>query len=163
MPYLQAKFCLDRNQIRWTLLEGVITRKAPEDGPTEGKELHIQQVTAVEEIQVKRVYRSRLGWPATLFGLGLLALFGWLATLTWIAATPGLLLGLLCFFWGARRIPARTETLDGFQIVAPGTNPEEWRVVGAIPEVYGLIEGVRMELTVKQGEPATSLPQSADH
>lgn len=156
MPYQQAKFCLDRNQIRWTLLEGVITRKEPQDGPTEGMELPIQRVTAVEEIQVKRVYRSRLGWPTTLFGLGLLALFGWLASVSWIAATPGLLLGLLCFFWGAKRIPATTELMEGFQIVAPGTNPEQWRVVGAIPEVRGFIEGVRAELKEKEKSPAQS-------
>ena len=149
MPYQQAKFCLDLNQVRWTLLEGVITRKNKDDSPTEGKQLHIRQVTAVEEVQIKREYRSRLGWPATLLGLGFLALFVWLATISWIAAIPGLLVGLLCFIWGVKRIPARKEELGGFQIVASGTDPQEWRLTGAIPEIRGFIEGVRIELKEK--------------
>ena len=157
MPYQQAKFCLDRNQVRWTLLEGVITRKSPQDGPTEGKQLHIRQATAVEEIKVSKVYRSRLGWPATLLGLGLLALFGWFASFSWIAAIPGLLVGLLCLFWGARRIAPRTEEVGGFQIVAPGSEPAEWRLTGTIPEVRGFVEGVRSELQEKERQQAASL------
>src|SRR3989304_5034005 len=99
MAYREAKFCLDMNRIRWSLLEGVITRKNPHDGPTEGQELRIHQVTGVEETTVKRVHQSRLGWPVTLLAVGLLALSAWMASVWWAAALPGVVIGVLCLIW----------------------------------------------------------------
>ena len=149
MSYRQAKFCIDMNQRRWALLAGIITRKEPTDGPTDGRELSIEQVTAVEQVTVQRRRRSRLGWPTTLLALAILALAGWTATSYWPLAIPGFVVGLPLLYGGARRIPATTQVLEAYQIVAPGTNPEEWRVLGSIPEVRGFIEGVKAELKEK--------------
>ena len=156
MPYRQAKFCIDLDRIRWTLLEGVITRKEPNDGPAEGKELPIQQVTTVEKRTVKRVQRSRLGWPLTVSAIGILALSWWTATIFWVASIPGFVIGLVFLYWGARRMASRTRLLDAHQIVAPGTKAEEWLVIGSIPEVLGFIEGVQIEL--KEKEKSESAP-----
>lgn len=154
MPYRQAKFCIDRNHRRWSLLEGMITRKEPNDGPTEGAELPIQQVVSVEKTAVKRLHRSRLGWPVALVAVGILALSWWTATVWLVAAIPGFVVGFTLLYWGASRIRARTETLDAFQIVASGTKPEEWLLVGSNPEVLGFVEGVKIELKEKeQGAP----------
>ena len=151
MACRQAKYCLDMNHIRWTLLEGIITRKNPQDGPTEGQELPIQQVTGVEKTTVKRVHRSRLGWPVTLFSVALLALSAWMASVLGLAAIPGFAIGLLSLIWGAKRIPPRTENLEAYRIVAPIANPEDWVVVGSIPEVQGFMEGVKIEFQEKEG------------
>ena len=157
MAYRQAKFCMDLNRVRWTLLEGVITRKKQDDGPTEGQELPIQQVMGVEKITVKRVRRSRLGWPVTLLGIGLLALSGLIATISWMAAIPGFAVGLACLHWGAKRIPPKTEVLDAHQIVIPGADPKDWVVVGSIAEVLGFIEGIQIELQEKEKQTQQAL------
>ncbi len=149
MSYRQAKFCLDVNKIRWSLLEGVITRKGQEDGPHDGQELSIEQVAAVEPTTVKRVQRSRLGWPVTYFAIALLLLATWIATFLWLLSVPFFGLGLLCLVWGAKRIPPQTEVLEAHRIVAAVANPEDWVVVGSISEVKGFIEGVRIELQEK--------------
>jgi len=150
MAYRQAKFCMDLNRVRWTLLEGVITRKKQDDGPAEGQELPIQQVMGIEKITVKRVRRSRLGWPVTLLGVGLLVISGVIATNSWMAAIPGFVVGLAGLLWGAKRIPPKTEDLDAHQIVVTGTNPKDWVVVGSISEVLGFIEGIKIELQEKE-------------
>lgn len=156
MPYRQAKFCLDVNKIRWTLLEGVITRKGQEDGPLEGQELPIEQVAAVEPTTVQRVYRSRLGWPVTLVAVALLALAVWIATFLWRVSVPFFVVGLLGLLWGAKRIAPQREVLEAHRIVAAVANPEEWVVVGSISEVKGFIEGVKIELQEKaKGAPQT--------
>ena len=149
----QAKYCLDLNFIRWSLVEGIITRKNPNDGPTEGQDLPIQQVTGVEKTTVRKVYRSRLGWPVTLFAVGLLALSAWVATFSWLAGLPGALLGMLCLVWGVKRIPPRAETIGAYRILTPVGNPDDWVLTGTIPEVEGFIGGVKAELAQKERQP----------
>lgn len=150
MASRQAKYCLDVNFIRWSLVEGIITRKNPNDGPTEGQDLPIQQVEGIEKTTVQRVHRSRLGWPVTLFAAGLLALSAWAATISWLAALPGALLGMLCLVWGVKRIPPRTETLEAYRFLTPVGNPDDWVITGTIPEVEGFIGGVKAELEDKE-------------
>jgi len=150
MPYQQAKFCLDLNHIRWSLVEGVLTRKTSQDGPTEGRELPIRQVTCIEKTTFQRTMRSRFAWPATLFALGLLALSVVLAMIWWPASLPGFAIGLPLLRWGVKRIPPQTETLEAFRLVAPAPNPEDWVLVGGIPEVEGFIAGIRAELEEKE-------------
>lgn len=150
MPYRQAKYCLDVNFIRWSLVEGIITRTNPDQGPTEGQELPIQQLTGIEKTTVQRVHRSRLGWPVTFFALGLLALSAWAATIWWLAAVPGGIPGILLLIWGVKRIPPRTETVEAYRLLTPVGNPEEWVVTGTIPEVEGFIGGVKAELEEKE-------------
>lgn len=146
MPYEQAKFCLDLNHIRWSLVEGVLTRKTPQDGPTEGRELPIRQVTRVEKTTFQRTMRSHFAWPATLFALGLLALSVVLAMIWWPASLPGFGLGSLLLVWGIKRIPPQTETLEAYRLVARVPDPDDWILVGGIPEVEGFIAGVKAEL-----------------
>ena len=150
MTYHQAKYCLDLNHIRWSLVEGIITRKNPHDAPTEGQDLPIQQITGVEKTTVQRVSRSRLGWPVTLFAVGLLALSAWTATISWLAAIPGGVVGILFLVWGVKRIPPRTEIIEAYRILTPAGNPDEWVVTGTIPEVAGFIAGVKAELEAKE-------------
>lgn len=159
-----AKFCTDLDKIRWSLLKGVINRKSPQDGPTEGKEVSIEQVTAVEQRTVERVRRSPLGWPVSLAGTALL-LTGWgvVWALGWAAAIPLFLAGGAGIVWGARRIPGRTEVLEAHQIVIPGARPEDWLVVGSMPEAMGFVEGVKAELRERENRgketPQTVGPQ----
>lgn len=150
MPYRQAKFCLDLNHIRWSLVEGVITRKTAQDGPTEGRELPISQVTRVEKTTFQRTVRSRFAWPVTLFALGLLALSIVLAVIWWPASLLGFGLGSLLLIWGIKRIPPQTETLDAYRLVAPVPDPDDWVLVGGIPEVEGFIAGIQAELEEKE-------------
>jgi hypothetical protein len=148
----QAKFCQDRNKVRWVLLEGVINRKTQQDDPTKGKELPVAQITGIEQTAVERVHRSPVARPAIYGGLALLALFGWMATAYWWWALPGLFLGAATLFWGLKHNSGQKEVLDAYQIVAPGTNPEDWRVIGSHAEVAGFIEGVRLEMEEAQRE-----------
>ncbi|MBI3894864.1 MAG: hypothetical protein HY313_02930 [Acidobacteria bacterium] len=157
MAYRQAKFCMDLDRVRWTLLEGVITRKKQDDGPLEGQEAPIQRVSGVEKITVKRVHRSPLAWPVTLFGIGLLVLSSIVLTIGWVAAILGSVVGLACLFWGVKRISPKTEVLDAHQIVIPGTNPNDWVVVGSISEVLGFIEGIKIELQEKEKQSQQTL------
>lgn len=152
MAYQQAKYCLDVNFIRWSLVEGMITRKNPNDGPTEGQDLPIRQVTGIEKTTVQQVRRSRFGWPVTVFAVGLLALSAWAATIWWLAAVPGVAIGILLLVWGVKRIPPRAETLEAYRILTPVGNPDDWIVTGSIPEVEGFIGGVKAELEEKERE-----------
>ena len=145
MAYRQAKYCLDQNFIRWSLVEGVITRKTAQDGPTEGQELSLSQVTRIEKTTFQRTRRARLAWPVTLFALGLLALSVVLAGIWWPASLAGFGIGFLLLVWGVRRIPPQTETLDAFRLVTAVPNPDDWIMVGAIPEVEGFIEGIKAD------------------
>lgn len=144
MACRQGKFAIDQNKVRWTLLEGVITRKNYQDAPMAGKELPVSRVTAVEKVTVVQTQRSRWGVPVTLLAVGLLVLSWWLWP-TPVGILAGLL-GLVCFYWGTRRIPSRKVVLDGYQMVAPSVAPEDWLVVGSSVEVLGFVEGVKAEL-----------------
>lgn len=152
----EAKYCLDENHIKWSLVEGVITRKGAQDGPHDGKTLPVSQITAIEKTQIERKYRSPLAWPATLVALVILALSFWLAFLSLLAALPGIAVALPLLVWGAKRIPARTETSGAFQLVAKVENPDDWVLAGAVPEVEGFVEGIRADMAAKdqQEQPA---------
>jgi hypothetical protein len=150
MTQRQAKYCLDQNFIRWSLVEGVITRKTAQDGPMDGRELSLSQVTHIEKTTFQRTVRSRLAWPVTLVALALLALSVVLTRIWWPASLPGFAIGLLLLLWGVRRIPPRTETLDAFRLVAAVPNPDDWIMVGAVPEVEGFVEGIKADLEANQ-------------
>ena len=146
MPNRQAKYCLDENHIKWSLVEGVITRKGAQDGPLDGQVLPISEITAIEKTQIQRTHRARLAWPVTLVGIAILGLSLRVASRTWLAALPGLALGLLLLVWGIKRIPAHTETIASFRIVAPVANPADWVMAGEVPEVEGFIAGIKAEM-----------------
>jgi hypothetical protein len=156
MSSRQAKFCLDRNSVRWVLLEGVITRTTQLDDPTAGKTLPVSQITGIEKASVERVSRSPLAKPAIYVGAVLLALFGWLAASTWALALPGLALGAIVLFWGLVRLPGQKEVLAAYQILAPGTHPPEWQLVGSHTEVLGFIDGLRRDMQEIQAEKAAT-------
>ena len=75
--------------LRSSLLAPIIPPKTPPAPPPPPQALPIQRVTGVEKTTLRRVSRSRLGWPVTLFAVGLLALSVWTATISWLAAVPG--------------------------------------------------------------------------
>ena len=146
MAYRQAKYCLDQNFIRWSLVEGVITRKTAADGPTEGQELSLSQIMRIEKTAFQRTVRARLAWPVTVFAAVLLALSVVLAGTWWPASLAGFAVGLLLLSWGVRRIPPQTETLDAFRLVTSVPNPDDWILVGAVPEVEGFVDGIKADL-----------------
>ncbi|MBI2819454.1 MAG: hypothetical protein HYX73_05700 [Acidobacteria bacterium] len=150
----EAKFCLDRNQVRWVLLEGVINRKTPQDDPDKGMNLAIEKIQSIENTQVERRHENPLARPAMVAGFLILALFGWLSTITLWAGVPGLIIGAIVLGWGLLRLGGTTERLDAFQIVAPGTNPKDWYIVGSHLEVLGFIEGLRKEIQQIQNRQA---------
>ena len=150
MTQWQSKFCLDENHIKWSLVEGVITRKNDQDGPQDGQVLPISQITAIEKTEIQRTHRSPLAKPVTLGGILLLALSLWLVSVSWLAAAPGLAIGLFLLVWGVKRIPVHTETIGAFRIVAPVENPDDWIMAGdEVPEVEGFIQGVRADMAGK--------------
>ncbi|MBI3934509.1 MAG: hypothetical protein HY316_07425 [Acidobacteria bacterium] len=142
----EAKFCLDRNQVRWVLLEGVINRKTKDDDPDKGMNLAVEKIQSIAKTQIERRHKNPLAAPATLAGVLMLGLFGWLATSSWWLGLPGLVVGGAALLWGLARLSGTTERLDAFQIVASGTNPQDWYIVGSHHEVIGFIEGLRSEM-----------------
>jgi hypothetical protein len=80
----------------------------------------------------------------------------WLSTVTWFLAAPGLVFGLLLLVWGVKRIPAHTETIGAFRIVAQVPNPEDWVMAGEVPEVQGFLDGVQADMAeeARQKQPA---------
>jgi hypothetical protein len=142
----EAKFCLDRNQVRWVLLEGVINRKTQQDDPAAGMNMPVSKIQSIEKASIERHSKSLVAAPAVITGLVLLALFGWLATVSIWAGVPGLIVGAIVLIWGLRRISGTTERIDAFQLVVPGIRPEDCYIVGSHHEVVGFIEGVRKEM-----------------
>ena len=117
MPHQPGKFCIDQNLVRWTLLDGTITRKTLQDPPTGGQEMPAKRVRAIEKVTVKKAHRLPFGWPAALFAVALLGWAWWTHSL--VVRLAGGLVGLTCLFWGLKRIPARTTEHEAYQIVAP--------------------------------------------
>jgi hypothetical protein len=146
MSSREAKFCLDRNKVRWVLLEGVINRKTQEDDPAGGQNLPVSQIQRIEKTVVEIKRRSPVAMPAVYAGLILAALFGWIAAMSLWVGLPGVVLGAVVLLWGLMRLGGTTEKLDAFQIVAPGIRTEEWRVLGSHHEVLGFIHGVEAEM-----------------
>ena len=146
----EAKFCLDRNQVRWVLLEGVINRKTPQDDPDKGLNLPVAKIQSIQETVIERRHKNPLAAPATLAGVFLLAVSGWIAASSPWLGLPGLVIGALILVWGMKRLSGSVEKLGSYQIVAPGTNPEEWLIIGSHHEVIGFIEGLRKEVEQAQ-------------
>jgi hypothetical protein len=142
----EAKFCLDRNQVRWVLLEGVINRKTPQDDPDKGMNLPVSKIQRIEETVIERQHKNALAAPASFAGLLVLALSGWIASSSLWLGLPGLILGALVLIWGLRRISGSREKLGSYQIIAAETTPQDWLIVGSHHEVVGFIEGLRAEL-----------------
>lgn len=143
----EAKYCLDQKHIKWSLVEGVITRKTAHDGPQDGQTLPTSQIKAIEKTQITLTQRSPLGWPVTLIGLVLLGLSFWITWVSWLAAAPGLVFGAWLLVWGVKRIPAHTETIGAFRLVAAVANPDDWIMAGDdVPEVQGFIDGVKADM-----------------
>ena len=156
MESREAKYCLDQKHIKWSLVEGIITRKGAQDGPHDGQTLPVSQIKAIEKTQIQIAHRSSLGWPVTLIGLVVLGLSFWIALGSPLAAAPGLAFGLLLLVWGVKRIPAQTETIGAFRMVAPVQNPDDWIMAGEVPEVQGFLDGVKADMAVenRQKQPA---------
>jgi hypothetical protein len=58
--------------------------------------------------------------------------------------------------WGVKRIPAQTETIGAFRLVAPVQSPEDWIMAGEVPEVQGFLDGVKADMAVEnQRQPAS--------
>ena len=153
----ESKYCLDQNHIKWSLVEGVITRKGAQDGRHDGQTLPTSQIKAIEKTEIHLTHRSPLGWPVTLIGLVILGLSFWITWVSWLAAAPGLVIGLLVLLWGVKRIPAHTETIGSFRLVAEVENPDDWIMAGEVPEVQGFIDGVKADMAVEAArQPARS-------
>jgi hypothetical protein len=150
MSSREAKSCLDRNQVRWVLLEGVINRKTSQDDPDKGLNLPVANIQSIETRQIERRTKNPLAGPATALAIVILAVSGWIATSVFWLGVPGLAIGAIVLIWGLMRLSGSTERLDAFQIVASGTNPEDWYIVGSHLEVQGFINGVRAEVEAKQ-------------
>ncbi|OFV97917.1 MAG: hypothetical protein A3F68_01955 [Acidobacteria bacterium RIFCSPLOWO2_12_FULL_54_10] len=145
-----SKFCMDLDRNRWTLLDGVITRKTQNDGPMDGKTLSIDQVFGIEKTFVSRSEKSPLALPVVFFGVIVLLISWLIAMWWWVAAVPGFLIGVICLLWGLKKIFPKTHSVDAYKIIAPNTNPNEWMIVGSISEIMGFVEGVRTELQQKE-------------
>ena len=143
MPHSPGKFCIDRNLVRWTLLNGMITRKNVDAGPTAWKELPASQVTAIEKVSVKKVDHRPFGWPLVILGAILLAVCSLAGSHLLQIVLGGA--GLICLYKGAKRIPPITTEVEAHQIVAPGVKPEDWLVVGSTAELSGFLDAVRAE------------------
>src|SRR5688572_33402249 len=146
----EAKFCLDRNKVRWVLLEGVINRKSHQDDPAAGQNLAVSQIQRIEKTTIERKHRSPVALPATYAGLFLLAVFVWVATMLWWVGLPGLVIGAAILLWGLMRLGGQTETIEAFQIGAPGVRAEDWYLVGSHDEVMGFIGGVEKEMEARK-------------
>ena len=143
MPHSPGKFCIDKNLARWTLLNGTITRKTLQDPPTGGRELSASQVTAIEKVTVKKVERQRFGWLTIVMGVIILDL-AWFAGYLFVQIPLGIA-ALVLLYTGAKKLQSRTVEVEAHQIVAPGTKPEDWVVVGSAPELMGFLEAVKAE------------------
>ena len=144
MPHAPGKFCLDRNLVRWNLLNGVITRKTASDGPLDGQDVAASRVTAIEPTTFKKVERQPYGRAMIVIGVALLGLAWWSLSMP-LRAIFGLA-GLLLLYGGVERNRARVTIHDAFRLVIPGHNAAEWTVVGSTPEVMGIVEGIQAEM-----------------
>jgi hypothetical protein len=148
MPHTPGKFSIDRNLTRWSLLNGILTRKGPNDGPTDWKELPVRDITALEETTFKTAKRLPLSWPAVFVGIGLLVVAIALNSLP--VRVVAAALGIFSIVWGARRISPIITVHQAYRVIAPGINPEEWTIVGVTPETRGFLEALKAEFAQKR-------------
>ena len=144
MASAPAKFCLDLNRIRWSYMNGTITRKTNNDDPLAGQEVPAKQVTAIEQTTIKKVERKPMGRYVIVVGVALVVA-AWMSGST---VTRGLLglVGLLAMYRGVEMSRAKVTILDAYRLVIPGRNQEDWQLVGNTPEVHGFLEAVRSEM-----------------
>ncbi len=145
MPHSPGKFCIDRNLVRWTLINGVINRKTLQDPPAGGQDVPVRQVRAIQKTTVKKVERLPFGRTMVLLGVLLLAV-AWWSMMVVVRVSLGVA-GLATLYSGAERMRARISYHDAYQLVIPGRKREEWLVVGSTPEILGFIEAVQSEIT----------------
>lgn len=145
MPHVPGKFCIDRNMVRWTLINGVINRKTNQDEPTGGQDVSIEEIRAIERTIVRTSTRNRMGWPLVLFA-ALLLVAAWGSASIIFRFVMGFA-GLASVDSGVEKLRRKVTIHDAFRLVIPGRNSQEWTVVGSTPEVLGFIRGVELELS----------------
>ncbi len=143
MPHSPGKFCIDRNLVRWSLINGVITRKTLNDGPLDGQDLPVQQITGIEKTFVTKVERQPYGRRMMLLGVALVAL-AWPSPNLWVRIAAGLA-GLGLLYWGVERSRVRKSVHEAFQMVVPGRKAEDWLMVGSTSEILGFIDAVQAD------------------
>ncbi len=143
MAHVPGKFCGDVNKVRWSLIEGTITRTTIEGGIWNTTELPVQQVMGIEKLTIEQSHRSPLGVPVTLFAVALLAIAGWAGSI------PVGVIGLLCLFWGLRLLPKQKISHEAHRLLGPGLDPEEWMLVGSGADIVGFVAALQTELSQK--------------
>jgi hypothetical protein len=145
MPHAPGKFCIDRDLVRWTLIEGVINRKTNQDDPRGGQNLPVEQVRGIERTTIKRKERKPLGRPLLLIAV-LLLVAAWSSNYMALRFAIGLA-GLACLYSGAERMRTKVRVEEAFRLVIPGRNTDEWTVVGVTPEIMGFLGAVEAEIS----------------
>ncbi|MBI2818168.1 MAG: hypothetical protein HYX72_14635 [Acidobacteria bacterium] len=145
MAYSTARFCIDRNIVRWTLINGVINRKTNQDDPTGGQDISVQEVRAIERTAVRKKERGTLGRPLLFIAVLLLAT-AWGSDSLTLRFVVGLA-GLALLYTAVERLRTKVTMHDAFRLVIPGRNAEEWTVVGVTPETMGFVRGVEEEIS----------------
>ena len=143
MAHVPGKHCGDVNKVRWSLIEGVITRTTTEGGIWKTTELPVQQVMGIEKLTIEQSRRAPLGVPVTLFAAALLAIAGLAGSIL-----VGLA-GLLCLFWGLRLLPKQKTSHEAHRLLGPSLDPEEWMLVGSGADVAGFVAALQTEMSQK--------------
>jgi hypothetical protein len=145
MPHAPGKFCIDRDFVRWTLIDGVINRKTNQDDPSGGQNLRVEQVRGIQKTTVKRKERQSLGRPLLLIAV-LLLIAAWNSNYIALRFVMGLA-GLACLYSGAERMRTKVRVEEAFRLVIPGRNTDEWTVVGVTSEIMGFLGAVEAEVS----------------
>ena len=143
MAHVPGKYCGDVNKVRWSLIDGTVTRTTTEGGIWNTTELPVQQVMGIEKLTIEQSRRAPLGVPVTLFAVALLAIAGWAGSIS-----AGVI-GLLCLFWGLRLLPKQKTSHEAHRLLGPGLDPEEWTLVGSGADIVGFVAALQTELSQK--------------
>ncbi len=143
MAHPPGKFCGDVNKVRWSLIDGTLTRTTTEGGIWNTTELPVQQVMGIEKLTIEESHRSPLGVPVTLFAAALLAIAGL------VGSIPIGVIGVIGLVWGVRMLPKQKVTHEAHRLLGPGLDPEEWVMVGSGADVVGFLDALQSELSQK--------------
>ncbi len=143
MAHPPGKFCGDVNKVRWSLIDGTITRTITEGGIWNTAEVPVQQVMGIEKLTIEESRRAPLGVPVTLFAVALLAIAGL------VGSIPVGVIGALCLFWGVRMLPKQKISHEAHRLLGPGLDPKEWVLVGSGADIAGFVNAVQSELSQK--------------
>ena len=143
MAHPPGKFCGDVKKVRWSLIDGTITRTTTVGGIWNTKEVPVQQVMGIEKLTVEESHRAPLGVPVTLFSVALLAIAGLAGSI------PVGVIGVLCLFWGVRMLPKQKVSHEAHRLLGPGLDPEEWVMVGSGGDIAGFLAALQSELSQK--------------